>query len=207
MSPISISLTYFDIPGPAEAIRLAFYVGDVQFEDKRVSRDEFAKLKAGKSNHWFPIQQQYPGLPFGQLPILTVDGEVFPQSAAILRYAGKIGKLYPENPIAAGKVDAVIDCMFDIQAAIRPSIYETNAQRKLGMRRQLSEVTLPLWLGHLERWLEQAGSTFFVGDGITIADLVIYTRMKWLRRGVLVGIPSTILEKFPRIRAHSEAVS
>lgn len=59
MSPISISLTYFDIPGPAEAIRLAFYVGDVQFEDKRVSRDEFAKLKAGKSNHWFPIQQQY----------------------------------------------------------------------------------------------------------------------------------------------------
>lgn len=40
-------------------------------------------------------------------------------------------KRYPENPIAAGKVDAVIDCMFDIQAAIRPSIYETNAQRKV----------------------------------------------------------------------------
>ena len=38
---------------------------------------------------------------------------------------------YPEDPIAAGKVDAVIDCMFDIQAAIRPSIYETNAQRKV----------------------------------------------------------------------------
>lgn len=38
---------------------------------------------------------------------------------------------YPEHPIAAGKVDAVIDCMFDIQAAIRPSIYETNAQRKV----------------------------------------------------------------------------
>lgn len=52
------------------------------------------------------------------------------------------------------------------------------------MRKQLSEVTLPLWLGHLERWLELAGSKFFVGDEITIADLVIYTRMKWLRRGV-----------------------
>lgn len=38
---------------------------------------------------------------------------------------------YPEDPIAAAKVDAVIDCMFDIQAAIRPSIYETSAQRKV----------------------------------------------------------------------------
>lgn len=38
---------------------------------------------------------------------------------------------YPDNPIAAGQVDAVIDCMFDIQASIRPSIYETNSQRKV----------------------------------------------------------------------------
>lgn len=58
------------------------------------------------------------------------------------------------------------------------------------MRKQLSEVTLPLWIGHLERWLERAGSTFFVGNEITIADIVIYTRMKWLRRGVrfLIGL-------------------
>lgn len=32
-------------------------------------------------------------------------------------------------------MDAVIDCMFDIQAAIRPSIYETNAQRKVGFKK------------------------------------------------------------------------
>lgn len=47
---------------------------------------------------------------------------------------------------------------------------------------------MPLWLGYLERWLELAGSKFFVGDEITIADLVIYTRMKWLRRGVRFSI-------------------
>lgn len=52
------------------------------------------------------------------------------------------------------------------------------------MRKELSEVTLPLWLQYLERWLENAGTTFFVGEEITICDLVIYTRMKWLRRGV-----------------------
>lgn len=191
--PPSIVLTYFDIPGPAEAIRLAFYMAGVPFEDRRVSRREFANMKSE--------------LPFEQLPTLAVDGVVFPQSAAILRYAGKIGGLYPEDPVRAAKCDAVIDCMFDIQAAIRPSIYETNAQRKLSMRKTLTEVTLPQWLGYLERWLETAGTTFFVGDDITICDLVIYTRMKWLRRGVLVGIPSDILKRVPRVRAHSEAVS
>ena len=52
------------------------------------------------------------------------------------------------------------------------------------MRKTLTEVTLPQWLGYLERWLEVAGTTFFVGNDITICDLVIYTRMKWLSRGV-----------------------
>ena len=43
----SIVLTYFDIPGPAEAIRLAFYIAGVPFEDRRVSRNDFANMKAG----------------------------------------------------------------------------------------------------------------------------------------------------------------
>ncbi len=50
-SPV-ITLTYFDIPGPAEAIRLAFFVGGVEFEDRRVSRDEFeSNLKPGQLEH------------------------------------------------------------------------------------------------------------------------------------------------------------
>lgn len=54
-TPPVISLTYFDIPGPAEAIRLAFYVGDVSFEDRRVSRDEFAVMKPGRCRREYRI--------------------------------------------------------------------------------------------------------------------------------------------------------
>lgn len=46
-TPSSIVLTYFDIPGPAEAIRLTFYIAGVPFEDKRITRDEFAVMKKG----------------------------------------------------------------------------------------------------------------------------------------------------------------
>ena len=48
--------------GRAEATRLAFAYGNIAFEDERIPGPEFGKRKAEGS------------LPFGQLPVLTVDG-------------------------------------------------------------------------------------------------------------------------------------
>lgn len=67
----------------------------------------------------------------------------------------------------------------------------------MSLRKTLSKDILPQWLGFLERWLERSGSTFFVGEEITICDLVIYTRMKWLRRGVSL-LCCLVVEIFPR---------
>jgi glutathione S-transferase len=53
-------LIYFDIPGKAEAIRLCAAVAGVPLEDVRVSRDEFAEMKAKGV------------LPCGQVPALDV---------------------------------------------------------------------------------------------------------------------------------------
>lgn len=51
-------LTYFNFPARAEATRLAFSVGDVEFEDKRISFEEFADVVSKT--------------PFAQVPILEV---------------------------------------------------------------------------------------------------------------------------------------
>lgn len=54
-------------------------------------------------------------LPSGQLPLLEVEDEttgtkkVFDQSNAIMRYVGKLGGLYPSDPVEAMEVDLVID--------------------------------------------------------------------------------------------------
>eukprot|EP00938_MAST-03A_sp_MAST-3A-sp1_P000821 g821.t1 len=39
---------YFNGPGRAELARLALHAGGVQFEDKRLSMEEFAALKTNK---------------------------------------------------------------------------------------------------------------------------------------------------------------
>ena len=74
MAQPQLKLIYFDIPGKAEAIRLALYFQDLKFEDYRFKdREEFMAMKTSGE------------LPFGQVPALLVDGNMLIQSAAILR--------------------------------------------------------------------------------------------------------------------------
>ena len=102
-----LKLYYFNIPGKGEPIRLACAYSGIDFEDVRVDREQFEKLK------------QESKLPFGQLPVLQVSEDTFlSQSAAIMRYIGKLGGLYPKDPIAAALVDAVMDEEHDLFAGI-----------------------------------------------------------------------------------------
>lgn len=59
----SLKLTYFPSKGRAEAIRLALTVGNIEFEDERISRDEFQKRRSM--------------LPLHSLPALEIDREIF----------------------------------------------------------------------------------------------------------------------------------
>ncbi|CAE7620368.1 CACNA1D [Symbiodinium sp. CCMP2592] len=88
-------LIYLDAKMLAEPIRLALFVGDVDFEDKRVTHQEVQELN---------LKGQ---LPFGQVPVLELDGQVFAQTEALLRWAGREAKLYPEEPELQLRCDAV----------------------------------------------------------------------------------------------------
>ncbi|GFH29640.1 uncharacterized protein HaLaN_28333, partial [Haematococcus lacustris] len=78
-----IRLIYFDIPGKAELTRVLLNVGNVPFEDYTISREQWAELK--------------PTMPYGQIPVLEVDGKQLAQSSAIERYAARLAGLYPQD--------------------------------------------------------------------------------------------------------------
>uniref|UniRef100_A0A915K820 glutathione transferase n=1 Tax=Romanomermis culicivorax TaxID=13658 RepID=A0A915K820_ROMCU len=72
---VHYKLCYFNVRGKAEGIRYIFAQAGVDFEDHRVSHDEWPKLK--------------PNTPMGQLPVLHIDNKVLCQSMAIARYIAK----------------------------------------------------------------------------------------------------------------------
>ena len=73
---MTLKLVYFNIPfWRAETSRLALHLGGVPFEDVRPNREEFRQLKASGT------------LPYGQLPVLHIDGFVLAQSAATIEAA------------------------------------------------------------------------------------------------------------------------
>src|SRR5690349_4190600 len=100
-----LTLTYFDFDGGrGEPARLAFYIGGIKFEDKRI---------AGKD--WPAYRDKTP---FRAMPVLEVDGKEIAQSNTILRYAGKLAGLYPKDDWQATLADEVMDAAEDLGTKI-----------------------------------------------------------------------------------------
>lgn len=56
-------------------------------------------------------------MPFGQVPILEIDGKVINQSMAIARYAAKLVKLAGKDDMQALEIDSVVDTVNDLRTS------------------------------------------------------------------------------------------
>jgi len=189
-------LIYFPMPGRGEPIRLAFYIGGIDFEDERVPHPEFAKKK------------QEGAYPYGSVPVLHVGNAVIAQSNAILRYAGKSAKLYPTDQLEAAKVDELLDTVEDVVHVLTPSLREQDEGKKKEMREKLAKEDFPKWFGNAEKQLEKFGKgPYAVGNNLTIADLKIAGVLNWLSSGKIDHIPTTLFDTFPRLKAVQKTVN
>jgi len=204
----TIRLTYFDLEGGAEKVRLVFVVTGKEFEDKRISFDEWEPLK--------------PKTPYGQLPVLEItsdDGSVktFAQSDAMMRWAARKfdsdGALYPSDPDAMLQVEEVIGLANDLQRAWTPCLYiamgrhtayghpaewpEKDAVIKR-MREDFLAAELPKFMGFFTRKLEATGA-FFCGAHPTIADLQLLAQLRYFTKGTAEHVPADCLDKYTAV--------
>ena len=165
----------------------------VDWEDNRIGKETWPEMK--------------PKTPFGSVPVLEFDGKQYAQSNAILRYAGKLGGLYPSEPLLALEVDMQVDAIEDMFLTIRPTMAIKDEDEKMAARKVLAEETLPKWLAIFNQTIKDNGSGFLAGDSMSIADLKFYATTSMLMAGFLDGIPASIFDNFPEILAHKAAVS
>jgi len=155
-------LTYFNLYGRGEAIRMLFTLAGVEYEDVRVESltgDEWKEMK--------------PKTLFGGLPQLEIDGKVFCQSVAIARYlANKFGYA-GKTDLDKLQGDMIVDCFTDMIPALE-QLFEETDETKRKEYYQASAPKLDQQMGNLQKILEQnnGGNGYFVGDSVTLADLV-----------------------------------
>ena len=178
---MKISLIYFDFPfWRAEIARLSLFIGNIEFEDVRITSDEFQRVKSdGQLDNGIKI-------PFNQLPCLVVDKVSIAQTAGIARFCGKLANLYPQNNnIEAAKIDQFIDIATDLTVLVSSTKVEDRKNLVIGeLARKLSILNKSIELSN----------GYLVGNTISIADIAIWRLMGWITSGSLDGIPLDVLK-------------
>ena len=177
----------------AEVLRVSLFIKDIPFEDIRVSREEFVHLiKTG----FLPNGKKAP---FHQLPVIEAEGKIIGQTGAIARYCGKASNLYADDNLKAAKIDQIIDAASDITNLVSPTIREKDLDKKMEDRKLLVNKLLPRWFRYLENLLLEDESTWFV-EKMSIADVAIWRLLGWLISGIIDGIPTSIIDDFPKLK-------
>ncbi|TMS34860.1 hypothetical protein L596_002367 [Steinernema carpocapsae] len=167
----TFKLTYFDGRGLGEPARMLFAFNKIPFEDIRIKKEEWLALK--------------PKTPYGQLPVLEVDGKELAQSFAIYRYLANEFGLAGNTPLEKAQVDAVADAYKDFSDAIKDFMYVCFGMREGDVNTLYKEVVVPAMAKHFPnilKVLKCSPSGFLMKGGITWADIYITCHLYTLQQ-------------------------
>ena len=103
-------LTYFSLHAKGEPIRMLLHKAGVQFEDNRLTFEQFGELKTSGV------------LPNGQVPIFEYQGRILTQSNAILRLLGRQHGFYLEDDSEESfLIDWALETSLDLWASKAPT--------------------------------------------------------------------------------------
>ncbi|XP_058796255.1 glutathione S-transferase-like [Phymastichus coffea] len=156
--------TYFNAKALGESIRMLFHYGGVEFVDDRVNFEDWPKIK--------------PSTPFGQLPVLEVDGKKVVQSSAIARYLAKKFGLAGKDDWEALQIDSTVETIHDLRTKIAAHYYENNAESK-AEKLKIAKEMVPFYVNKLDEQVKKNGG-YFVGGKLSWAEFVFVGLLEYL---------------------------
>ncbi|KRZ24561.1 putative splicing factor, arginine/serine-rich 7 [Trichinella pseudospiralis] len=196
MAPI-YKLSYFDVRGLAEPIRLLFHDQKIEFIDHRFDRNEWSKIKSTI-------------LMFGQVPCLYENGNAIVQSGAIMRHLGrrfgrKCGHSFGNfNEITISAldlygnademtyVDEMYDGICDLRKKYAPFIYTEHSEEEV---EKFTKEVLLVELQKFENLLK--GKKYILNDKISFADYSLFDMLDTLSM-----LSPACLSSFPALKCY-----
>ncbi|CCD62478.1 glutathione transferase [Caenorhabditis elegans] len=193
-------LHYFNARGYAEASRAMFHMAGVEFEDVRYEIDDWIKEENTLKNE----------MPFGQMPVLEVDGEKIPQSVAIARFVANQLGFAGQTPVEKAWADAFTDLYKDFLIDMKPwAMIAFGYPGAAGDRDELKKTSLDpakeKYFKLLSKRLEKSKSGFLLDSGISFPDLFFFettTSLIELEKGFLGTDFPVVNAYFKRIAEH-----
>lgn len=187
-------LTYFDIDGGrGEPVRIAFHAANLDFEDHRISFDEFMQTRSA--------------MPFRCAPVLAIDDVLVTQSNAMLRYVGKMAGMYPQDPLQALYCDETMGVIEDLLHHVVHTFGLEGDELKAA-REKLVDGWISTIVKGLGVLLQRGGGRYFADDRLTVADLKVFMQIKSLRSGTLDHVPADLVDQIaPALVEHQERVA
>ncbi|KAI5637382.1 glutathione S-transferase 2 [Phthorimaea operculella] len=107
-------VTYFNLKSLGEPTRLLLSYGGQEFEDRRIERENFEKIKLN--------------FPYRQLPVVEIDGKQYAQSTSIARYLGHKFGIAGANLEEDLEIDQAVDFLTDIRLKASAPMYEKDPE-------------------------------------------------------------------------------
>lgn len=207
-------LVYFDSKGRAELSRLVLAQSATPYDDVRLNFAQWGPFKAaGKA-------------PFGQLPVLEVDGATVSQSMSIARFLARECGLMGKTAVEGARIEMVTDQVMDLRTKFGPIVFEKDEAAKAAKFEEFFTTRanvysgkpepghLPTFLKTFEAFLAKEESGFLVGGAVSLADLALYDHLAGVlaaakeigKEGVLTEAPAVAalvarVAALPRIAA------
>ncbi|XP_067933706.1 glutathione S-transferase 1-like isoform X3 [Watersipora subatra] len=184
-----MKLTYFDIKGRAEVVRLLFKLAGRDFIDCRLTMEEWAAFK--------------PSTPKGQLPVLEVDGKMICESNTITRYVARELNLYGSSNWEAAVIDMIGDSCSGVFEHATKSYHAKTEEEKAEAIKKLTSS-----LESTDKLIAQLKKGKFVlGAEASLGDTSLYAMTELLQEHMkdlkLDGYPtiSELVKNFTEIPA------
>jgi len=188
-------ITYFDVRGRAEVIRLLLEEVGVQYREQRVGLAQWPALKST--------------LPFGQLPCYEEGPLRIFQSHAIYRYLARKHDLYGRDAAEQVRCDVVQEAFVDAQNDIAGFFWKPD----FAVQRAAYEAEqLPQLLNRLQNLLleNRGGEGFWCGEQLSYVDFLAWHFLDYVRafspatlqRFALLYAFKLRIETRPRIAAY-----
>ncbi|XP_026318447.1 glutathione S-transferase 2-like [Hyposmocoma kahamanoa] len=167
---LKVVLYYFALKAMGESTRMLLAYGGQEFEDRRLTEEQWPEFK--------------PKTPFGQMPVLEIDGKKYAQSLAISRYLGRKYGLAGDTMEEDLEIDQNVDFLYDIRARALTVENEEDEEVKRKKHEENTKIHYPFLLKTLNDTVVKNNGHLALGK-LTWGDFVftgVYDYFKMMMR-------------------------